>query len=881
MSAKGRLPEAGWPRAPAPNAPLARLARRLVGWTSHHPLTIIIAFIILTVVSGVYVARHFSINTDVNALISVDLPWRQRELAYESAFPQSTQGILAVVDAPTPELAGAAATALADQLSQHDGLFRSVEELGGGRFFESNGLLFLDTPDLGATLTQLEGASPSFAILAADPSLRGLIQAFSLSLGAAQMGMFENMPQTLNQLADTVESVLAGRPTSFSWKEFLQSEPAKPGDRRRLIAIWPKLDFSSLEPGREATATIREAGERANLESDFHARLRLTGPVPIVDQEFSTLQQGALLNGVVTAALILLILWLALRSFKIVLAVSLTLGAGLAITAAVGLLVVGAFNPISLAFAVLCVGLGADFAIQFSVRYRAERQARGELRKAVALTSRSVGLPLTLAAASAAAGFMSFLPTDYIGMAELGLIAGFGMGIAYLTSMLLLPALLQTFDPPPEPHPLGYAAMAPVDRFLGRHRMAVVVATILVVAAGLPLLPHLRFDFNPLDLRSPHEEAMATYSELSQDPLMTANLMEVLTGSPDAAADVAKKLSLLPQVGQARTLDSFIPSDQTAKIAAIKSAADGLDGVLNPAQRPAPPTDADTIEALKSGGQNLLLLADAVPGPGGEAAKRLAADLDKLATAPLTVRASMQTTVIRPLLMDLDALRHALRPEGVTRATLPEAIRRSWVSLDGHARVELVPKAGQAFSAAEFAHAVMQAEPTATGSAIGQLEWGATIIHAFVVAGVCAFVSIAVLLWIALRRLSDVALTLAPLLVAAVVTLELCALLDFPLNYANIIALPVLLGVGVAFKIYYVMAWRSGQSDFLQSPLTRAVLFSALMTATAFGSLSFSSHPGTASMGKLLALSLACTLASAALFQPTLMGKPRRSQENG
>ena len=176
--------------------------------------------------------------------------------------------------------------------------------------------------------------------------------------------------------------MLAGRPTSFSWKEFLQSEPAKPGDRRRLIAIWPKLDFSSLEPGRQATAAIREAGERANLESDFHARLRLTGPVPIVDQEFATLQQGALLNGVVTTALVLLILWLALRSFKIVLAVSLTLGAGLAITAAVGLLVVGAFNPISLAFAVLCVGLGADFAIQFSVRYRAERQACGELRKA-------------------------------------------------------------------------------------------------------------------------------------------------------------------------------------------------------------------------------------------------------------------------------------------------------------------------------------------------------------------------------------------------------------------------------------------------------------------------------------------------------------------
>src|ERR1700761_7231178 len=307
MFARGAA-EADPLRGRAPGSRSAKLAQLCVEWTSQHPLKVIVAFAILTFASGLYVVRHFSINTDVNALISADLPWRQRELAYESAFPESTQGILAVVDAPTPELAGAAATALADQLSKHDELFWSVEEIGGGRFFESNGLLFLDMPKLSGILTQLEGASPSLAILAADPSLRGLIQAFSLSLGAAQMGMFESMPQTLNQLAETVESVLAGRPTNFSWKEFLQSEPGKPGDRRRLIAIWPKLDFSSLEPGRQATAAIREAGERAKLESDFHARLRLTGPVPIVDQEFSTLQQGALLNGIVTTALVLFIL---------------------------------------------------------------------------------------------------------------------------------------------------------------------------------------------------------------------------------------------------------------------------------------------------------------------------------------------------------------------------------------------------------------------------------------------------------------------------------------------------------------------------------------------------------------------------------------------
>jgi predicted RND superfamily exporter protein len=126
-----------------------------------------------------------------------------------------------------------------------------------------------------------------------------------------------------------------------------------------------------------------------------------------------------------------------------------------------------------------------------------------------------------------------------------------------------------------------------------------------------------------------------------------------------------------------------------------------------------------------------------------------------------------------------------------------------------------------------------------------------------------------------LRRIGDVLRTLIPLLVSAVVTLELCVVFDMPLNFANIIALPLMLGIGVAFKIYFVMAWRSGQTGLLQSSLTHAVMFSAATTATAFGSLWFSHHPGTSSMGRLLVLALFTTLIGAVVFQPVLMGKPR------
>jgi predicted RND superfamily exporter protein len=234
-----------------------------------------------------------------------------------------------------------------------------------------------------------------------------------------------------------------------------------------------------------------------------------------------------------------------------------------------------------------------------------------------------------------------------------------------------------------------------------------------------------------------------------------------------------------------------------------------------------------------------------------------------------------------PLQTGLGQLRGFLKAGRVTVENLPQLLKRLWVSPDGRARIEVAPKGNTDDTEVlrTFARAILAAYPNATGGPISILESSRTVVKAFFEAGFYALVSIAILLWIVLRRFGDVLLTLVPLLLAGVVTLEICVLIGMPLNFANIIALPLLLGVGVAFKIYYIMAWRSGRTKLLQSSLTRAVIWSALTTATAFGSLWLSKHPGTSSMGKLLALSLACTLAAAVLFQPALMGKPRRLKD--
>jgi predicted RND superfamily exporter protein len=241
------------------------------------------------------------------------------------------------------------------------------------------------------------------------------------------------------------------------------------------------------------------------------------------------------------------------------------------------------------------------------------------------------------------------------------------------------------------------------------------------------------------------------------------------------------------------------------------------------------------------------------------------------------VRQRAETMFVQPLKTALDDLRHLFSAQEVTLNNLPASLKSQWVTADGKARIDVAPSGDPSDNAnlQAFARAVQSVAPEATEGPISILEARRAIVGAFIEAGICALLSIGIILWITLRRIGDVLLTLVPLLLAGVVTLEICVLIDLPLNFANIIALPLLLGVGVAFKIYYIMAWREGQTNLLQSVLTRAVTFSACTTATAFGSLWFSSHPGTSSMGKLLAISLLTTMAAAALFQPVLMGKPR------
>ena len=504
---------------------------RIVDTCANYRWTVIVAGALLMLGAGAFAIAKFSINTDVEGLISQNLPWHQRQVEMTQAFPQ--KGISVVVKAPTAENAELATGALAQRLAKNSKLFQLVGQPDSGDFFERNGLLFGSLADVRKNAEGLAHARPMIATLAGDPSLRGVMKTLSLAAEGVRGGRIklDQLARPLTLAEATLSDVLSDKPATFSWQELLQGHQLPADQLRHFIEVQPKLDFSQLQPGRNATDGIHRAATDLNLRGNYGATVDLTGQVPMNDDQFAVIRQSAVRDTLTAVVGVLIVLWLALRSWKIIVAVFFSLMVGLASTAAIGLAMVGSFNLISIAFFVLFVGLGVDFGIQFSVRYRSERHEHDDLREALRWAARKAGDPLALAAVATAVGFFSFLPTSYRGLSELGLIAGCGMLIAFLCSITLVPAMLALLNPPGEIAAVGFRSLAPLDDFLQRHRVAVIAGTILVVLAGTPLLFHLPFDFNPIDLQNPNSPSVVTYRQLQSDPQTSGNDAEILAPS--------------------------------------------------------------------------------------------------------------------------------------------------------------------------------------------------------------------------------------------------------------------------------------------------------------------------------------------------------------
>ena len=737
--------------------------------------------------------------------------------------------------------------------------------------------MFLSVAELGPLMDRTIDAQPFLGQLVADPSARGLFAALSLIGLGLQHGQADltGFTASLQAFHSTLASVIAGSPAPLSWQSLLSGSLVQKAGRYRFVLIQPKLDYAALAPGGAATDDLRAIAAKLEFVAEGRARVRVTGSVALADEEFATVAQGAVTGLIGSFVLISLWLFLAVRSFRLIVPMLLTLILGLILTTGFAALAVGTLNLVSVAFAVLFVGIAVDFAIQFSVRFRDMRLGFEAVGQALEQTARRVGIQILVAAIATSAGFLAFVPTSFSGVAQLGLIAGVGMLVAFTCTVTFLPAMITLLKPRAELGEIGFAQLRPLDRGIAHsHRVILGIFAILAIlgAAGVPFL---RFDADPLHTKNPSTEAMTTLRDLMADPITTPYSIDVLEPDLTQAAATAVRAAKLPLVAGTLTLQSLVPENQPPKLALIADAASILASTLSDRTPPAVINPDDLRLATRTAATELTQVTAKLP-PDSPIAQ-VAADLRQLQSEPDSVLTEANVALTRFLPMQLNRLRVALAARPVTIQSIPSNIARDWLLPDGRARVQITPKqeasGGPGLNA--FVNQVTAVIPEAGGSAVTIIETSRTIISAFRNAAIAAVLMIAIILFATLRRLLDVTLVLAPLLLSALLTVAVCIVLPLPLNFANIIALPLLLGVGVSFNIYFVMNWRVGEHSRLASATARAVIFSALTTGTAFGSLALSRHPGTASMGVLLLISLGCTLLASLIFVPALLASLR------
>ena len=851
--------------------------------SARRPWPVLIAAIALTAVAAWYTVGHVAIDTDTSKMLDPELPHMRASDALAAAFPRLPGDVVVYTESRHAGQAEDAADELARRLRARADIAHAVAQPGGGEFFARNGLLYLSTDELWDLSDRLSSAEPLLGALANDSSLVGLFDALALGLrGELDASQGTQLVAMFDKLSIALEGYADGHGEAVHWRDELFAGIGGSGPHRAFVLIDPSHRDDSFRPTEDAITQLHKL--LAEIKPAFSGvRFAVTGPEAMDGEELVTVAEDAALTTSLSFVAVALVLVWGLQAAGLVLAVSLTLACGLIWTAAFATVFVGSLNLISVCFAVLFIGMGVDFGIQFAMRYREELASERERTRALAAAARGVGGALILAAVGAAICFFAFVPTSYLGLAQLGVIAGFSMGVALLANLTVLPALLRLL---PAPRPLAprngrneALAASALSRFVSRRQRVIVVFALLAVVSGVLLMPRLQFDLNPLNLKDPRSPAVDAWRRLASSAESSPYTADVLAASLEDAVQRAARLGALKEVDKAITLLDYVPTEQNEKLEIIDGMRAASGALLaSPVAARLPSVDAEAAALARLVAQLGALGPRVGRGPFQSSATRLRtalAQLQRAAGWPQHSLPAVRGLLLGDLPQAIARLRQLLAAGPVALHDIPVETAQRYVAADGRARIEVYPRENLNNNAAmrRFAAAVTALEPQATGAPVELVAGSHAVIDACVEASLLALVLTIVMHLFVLNGVLDALLVAAPLVLAMLLTVTTSVLWGIPLNFANIIALPLLIGLNNAYGAYLVIR-RNHATDIrhlLDTSTPRAVLFSGLTAVASFGTLAASQHPGMAGMGVLIALSLGYALLCALVILPALM----------
>jgi len=866
-------------------------------FTLGKPLVVLSIVVLLSVLALQYTAEHLSINTDTAELVAPDAPFQQTRRNYEKAFSQDLHTLLLVVESDSPELTKSAAKRLLRLIIADKDHFNSAYIPNDNEFFRQNGLLYLDTDELQTLSNNLSLAQPFIGRIAQQPNLTGFFSIFEDALASADKTRV--VPIDLTSLIDKVTSALHktlnGKNVLLSWESLISDK--KMHDRSSFIIVSPKFDFSQIRPAQNAIESIRKAVAEVQDPNLPAVKVLVTGEVGLEDDELSGMSTGTFTASIFSIVLVLFILLIAYRSILLTVATLMTLALGMLFCGAFAAFSVKELNLISVAFAVSNIGLGVEYAIHFCLRYRDNLTHHIHKDLALRNTLTSTAPSLLLCAGTTSIGLYAFIPTDYKGVSELGLLAGTSLFICLLITLIVLPALLRVIPAPAkfqtEESPNGLTKLSEKLAFLPLHyAKPIAIATFILAVISIVLTFNVKTDFNPINLRDPNTESVIAFKNLMKDKETTPMTLTVLAKDENSAKDLQQKLSGLASVDKTVSLFDFQPADQDEKLALIEEMSLMLGAQMQ--NFPALQTDTDPVPGIN----RLIKTIDTILPQKTDVHERTALTNFKKELQDILIELDtrqqpsrrmfiekIQTTLLGTLPSVMNELSASFNAREVTLVDLPADIKDKWLSKNGSYRIQIFPKKdlNDLTSLEEFITEVQSVAPETTDLPIMYWESMKEVISAFQEAIMIALITIALLLFAIRRNIVDTALVMTPLILAGLFTMASAVVTNTPINFANIIALPLLLGLGVDNGIHMVEKLHhslSEEQNIYQSSTARAMFYGALTTASSFAGLAFSPHQGIASMGLIITIGIFWIMVCTFIILPALSKLVLKVQNN-
>jgi len=891
--------------ADPPSGFWARVFNRLEVLDYHHPFRVLIVSLVVAALCFWATGQFLEFRTSREDLLSPDLEFQKLFKQYREEF-QDFDGMIVVVEGGRPESMKRFADALVSRLHERRNVFSEIYYKVDTEYFRSKSLLFLDDQELAELGDKLESHHDFLEGINRSPGLNTLLTRINREISA---GMVDTLLTDFLGTGDEAEDdtadlslliallrqmdlQLMGNPQYRSpWSAFLGGEEDSLRSEGYLVSENGRLLFVLLNPAetegdftgsKQSVDIIR--GMIAEVKQDVPGvQVGLTGSEVIAsDEMFTTLSdaQRASQLALVGVAILFVLFY---REFTKPLLAVFSLMVGLAWSMGYTTLSIGHLNIMSVIFTTILIGLGIDFGIHILSRYREERQAGIDAFPAMSRTLQQTGRGNLAGAVTTAIAFGAMSFTPFIGIAELGVIAAGGVLLCFLAMVLVLPSLItleEKWKRPVYTRPrIADLRDTVSEKVYAHYYWIIIISLALLLAAGWRS-QNLRFDYNLLNMQAHGLEAVVYEMKVIENAKRASWNAALISNSIEDAREKYNKLKTLPTVGKVESLFEAIPENQEARIKTIQQLAPEIDGY-----QVAGKDEPFSLEALESTLQNIRfkLRKKEKDGPRDdvfEASKLVKSLQENLKKVEPETAAQRLTSFSKILFVDyrkkMDDLKRSAHPTPVTIEELPDGFKKRFVSKDGRVSILVYPGINiwEREAMKTFLAEMRRIDPKVTGNAVHMFESSRLMIDGYLRGGVYAFIAIFIYLWISLNSVKTAGLVLVPTVAGGVYTLGLMELIGVQFNLANLVILPLIIGIGVVDGVHIVHRYRETPEDgtnVIAKSTGLSVVMTSLTTIVGFGSLMVADHQGVYSLGLLLSLGVGSCLLTSVTLLPALM----------